>query len=163
MTALPEVLEKLERATPDWRAYPHGVIRSGQFHEYVNGSAQLQNAMFTGEFRDEDRDAAVAAVNWLREHGPGLLRDGGDGSAALGLLSRMRFACGDNGLRMQDELEEYLRGLAEDAARYRWLRKHAEVFMPGVKTATNTLYRGDYCATWDAAIDAAMHAPGGAG
>ncbi len=77
--SLPEVLEKLERATPDWRAYPHGVIRSGQFHEYVNGSAQLQNAMFTGEFRDEDRDAAVAAVNWLREHGPGLLRDAGDG------------------------------------------------------------------------------------
>jgi len=42
--------------------------------------------------------------------------------AAFDLLSRMRFACGDNGKRMQDELEEYLRGLKRDAERYRWLR-----------------------------------------
>lgn len=42
--------------------------------------------------------------------------------AALALLSRMRFACGDNGKRMQDELEEYLRELKCDAKRYRWLR-----------------------------------------
>ena len=44
--------------------------------------------------------------------------------AAFDLLSRMRFACGDNGKRMQDELEEYLRGLKRDAERYRWLREH---------------------------------------
>ena len=44
--------------------------------------------------------------------------------AAFDLLSRMRFACGDNGKRMQDELEEYLRELRKDAERYRWLREH---------------------------------------
>lgn len=43
-------------------------------------------------------------------------------AAALALLSRMRFACGDNGARMQDELEQYLRELRQDAERYRWLR-----------------------------------------
>lgn len=78
---LREVMGLLGKATPDWRAYPYGAIRSGQFHEYVNGSAQLQNAMFTGEFRDEDRDAALAAVNFLRQHGPALLaRQEGEGS-----------------------------------------------------------------------------------
>lgn len=41
--------------------------------------------------------------------------------AALDLLSRMRFACGDNGKRMQDELEAYLRELREDADRLDWL------------------------------------------
>jgi len=39
--------------------------------------------------------------------------------AAFDLLSRMRFACGDNGKRMQDELEEYLRELKRDADRWR--------------------------------------------
>ena len=52
----------------------------------------------------------------------GMPRD--DAAAALGLLSRMRFACGDNGKRMQDELEDYLRELRKDAERYRWLREH---------------------------------------
>lgn len=42
--------------------------------------------------------------------------------AALALLSRMRMACGDNGTRMQDELEDYLRELKRDADRYRCLR-----------------------------------------
>ena len=40
-----------------------------------------------------------------------------DATAALALLSRMRFACGDNGLRMQDELEQYLIELRRDAER----------------------------------------------
>lgn len=48
-----------------------------------------------------------------------------DATAALALLSRMRFACGDNGLRMQDELEQYLIELRRDAERYRWLRNDA--------------------------------------
>lgn len=41
--------------------------------------------------------------------------DNDESISALVLLSRMRFACGDNGLRMQDELEEYLRGLKRDS------------------------------------------------
>ena len=43
-------------------------------------------------------------------------------AAALELLSRMRFACGDNGKRMQDELEDYLRGLKRDADELKALR-----------------------------------------
>lgn len=43
--------------------------------------------------------------------------------AALALLARMRQACGDDGARMQDELEQYLRGLRVDAVRYRWLAR----------------------------------------
>lgn len=42
-----------------------------------------------------------------------------DATAALALLARMRFACGDNGTRMQDELEECLRELKRDTERYR--------------------------------------------
>lgn len=44
-----------------------------------------------------------------------------DAFASLALLSRMRFACGDNGTRMQDELEEYLAGLRRDAERMNWM------------------------------------------
>ena len=46
-----------------------------------------------------------------------------ESTAALALLSRMRFACGDNGKRMQDELEEYLRELKRNAERYLWLSR----------------------------------------
>ena len=40
-------------------------------------------------------------------------------AAAFDLLSRIRFACGDNGKRMQDELEVYLRELKRDADKWR--------------------------------------------
>lgn len=70
--------------------------------------------------------------------------------SALALLSRMRFACGDNGLRMQDELEDYLRGLAKDAARYRWLRAGG-MYRVGFDSAG-----GVSLDSLDAAIDAAM-------
>lgn len=40
-------------------------------------------------------------------------------AGAFDLLSRMRFACGDNGKRMQDELEVYLRELKRDADMWR--------------------------------------------
>jgi hypothetical protein len=41
--------------------------------------------------------------------------------AALDLLARMRMACGGNGLRMQDELEVYLKELAVNDKRWRKL------------------------------------------
>ncbi len=69
---------------------------------------------------------------------------------AFDLLSRMRFACGDNGKRMQDELEEYLRELKRDAERYRHLFACPEPFC----------YRGEVYDTKieaDAAIDVAMN------
>jgi hypothetical protein len=40
----------------------------------------------------------------------------------LKILTDIRFACGDNGLRMQDELIEYIRQLKIDADRYKWLK-----------------------------------------
>lgn len=41
--------------------------------------------------------------------------------ACLMLVADIRFACGDNGKRMQPELVEFIRGLAEDAAKWRAL------------------------------------------
>lgn len=38
-------------------------------------------------------------------------------SACVALVADIRFACGDNGKRMQPELVEFIRGLAEDARR----------------------------------------------
>ena len=78
--------------------------------------------------------------------------------AAFDLLSRMRFACGDNGKRMQDELEEYLRGLKRDAERYRWLcdgSKQDEMGVWIVKDGAVTHYLSDE--EVDEAIDAAMN------
>ena len=57
--------------------------------------------------------------------------------ASLALLSRMRFACGDNGKRMQDELESYLAGLLRDAVRYRHIS-------------------ADHSAAWEEELDAAI-------
>ena len=44
--------------------------------------------------------------------------------ACVALVADIRFACGDNGKRMQPELVEFIRGLALDAGRYRWLREN---------------------------------------
>ena len=68
---------------------------------------------------------------------------------AFDLLSRVRFACGDNGTRMQDELEEYLRELRRDAERYRWLRD--EAFLAAATRIVQMLP-----GHMDAEIDAAM-------
>lgn len=90
-----------------------------------------------------------------------------ESTAALALLSRMRFACGDDGKRMQDELEEYLRELKRDAERYRWLRarwgKLEEIYEGGTDQMLDIRdaepgegWRTDP-ATLDASIDAAMN------
>lgn len=42
--------------------------------------------------------------------------------ACVALVADIRFACGDNGKRMQPELVEHIKGLAADATRYQWLR-----------------------------------------
>ena len=41
--------------------------------------------------------------------------------ACVALVADIRFACGDNGKRMQPELVEFIRELAEDAERLNWL------------------------------------------
>jgi len=90
---------------------------------------------------------------------------GTEAIAAFDLLSRMRFACGDNGKRMQDELEEYLRGLKRDAERYRFcVERNTMPVIAGdgetwcmflaVKSNRRSLFTG---ATPSEAIDAAMN------
>lgn len=46
-------------------------------------------------------------------------------TAMLYLMADIRKACGDNGKRMQDELVTHIGELAQDAARYRWIRQFA--------------------------------------
>lgn len=74
-----------------------------------------------------------------------------EGAIALVLLGRMRFACGDDGKRMQPELEQYLRELKRDADRYRWLRDPKT----GDASPLLSCYCGD---SLDSAIDAARAA-----
>ena len=72
-----------------------------------------------------EREARLMAqVSELRAEHDALANT--DAGSALALLSRMRFACGDNGKRMQDELEDFLRGLAKDAARIDWIGAHVK-------------------------------------
>lgn len=76
-SALPEVLEKLERATP---GIVEVVARERDASLYVrigkteNGYAHAQGDIHLSR---EDAEAMAAAVNFLREHGPALLA--GDG------------------------------------------------------------------------------------
>ena len=81
-------------------------------------------------------------------------------AAAFDLLSRMRFACGDNGKRMQDELEEYLRGLKRDAERYRWRKENpaieVELFRGRYRCTARDSVVTDWLDSYDEAIDAAM-------
>lgn len=58
--------------------------------------------------------------------------------ACVALVADIRFACGDNGKRSQPELVEYIRGLARDAARYRWLREECKSPIGGLTIASVT-------------------------
>ena len=62
-------------------------------------------------------DEAAAALEAARE------------DACVSLVADIRFACGDNGKRMQPELVEFIRGLAQDAERYRQAREAASAFL----------------------------------
>ena len=56
---------------------------------------------------DKLLEEAAAALEAARE------------DACVALVADIRFACGDNGKRMQPELVEFIRGLAADAAKWR--------------------------------------------
>ena len=85
--------------------------------------------------------------------------------AAFDLLSRMRFACGDNGKRMQDELEEYLRGLKRDADRWRHARRLFTIDdiegAQGAHDSFGGMVSEDECIRADDAIDDAMKGANG--
>lgn len=81
MTALQDVLEKLERATPGPWATAHS-FRGVYSQHPTPGPVQVCRA--PEHFHDTWRrnaEAMVAAVNWLREHGPELMKmlEGKDG------------------------------------------------------------------------------------
>lgn len=46
-----------------------------------------------------------------------------DTTSLMKLLVDIRFAAGDDGRRMQDDLVEYIAQLRRDAKRYRWLKE----------------------------------------
>jgi hypothetical protein len=58
---------------------------------------------------DKLLEEAAAALEAARE------------DACVSLVADIRFACGDNGKRMQAELVEFIRELAEDAGRLDWM------------------------------------------
>ena len=62
--------------------------------------------------RMRDITALLDALDAAQEH------------ACVKLVADIRFACGDNGRRMQPELVEFIRELAVDAERYAWLKQH---------------------------------------
>ena len=84
-----------------------------------------------------------------------------DEAAAFDLLSRMRFACGDNGKRMQDELDVYLRDLKRDAERWRHARRLFTIDdiegAQGAHDSFGGMVSEDECIRADDAIDAAMN------
>lgn len=87
MTALAEVLEKLERATPGpWecgagKAYEPAttVYCDDALGSAVATCAHSMTALIPASQEKANAEAIVAAVNFLREHGPALLMDAGDG------------------------------------------------------------------------------------
>ncbi len=82
--------------------------------------------------------------------------------ACVSLVADIRFACGDNGKRMQPELVEYVRELAKDAWRLDWMASEARMIsgwrdqgrweMPAIQIDSTR----DHCTPADlrAAIDA---------
>lgn len=88
--------------------------------ELTDSTARMEQAMAHGLrifplYHEQAIDELLEEIQSAKE----------EAFAALALLSRMRFACGDNGTRMQGELEEYLAGLRRDAERYAAVRSRA--------------------------------------
>lgn len=79
--------------------------------EYAGRARLAETRMIEAEQRAERAEVRVAEL----EAENARLRD--EAASALALLARMRAACGDDGRRMQGELEAYLRELRADAER----------------------------------------------
>lgn len=94
----------------------------------------------------EDADAIVAAVNFIREHGPALLRDAGDASDS----ARLDWLCSGD-LKMVEESPA------------RCFRVYRDIAPPENPHAQWHAFTEAVFPSARAAIDAAMHAPGGAG
>lgn len=185
MTALPEVLEKLERATPGpWHYSERGfstkptpmVYATGQDLNYIAMCRDFGNEGPT--LNEENAQAIVAAVNWLREHGD-RLRDMEVAVAqavefaeyverqAKGAMveAAKRFLSAPYAAELAERLKHgpaLLRD-AGDAARYRWLRDSTDsrAFIACYFQEDANDVRQITGAISDAAIDSAMQQGGG--
>lgn len=86
----------------------------------------------------------VAALEAAREDG------------CVALVADIRFACGDNGKRMQPELVEFIRELAQDAERADYWRQRAKsaeghLFASDLRAAAVAVHESSVCAgtSWD--------------
>lgn len=111
---------------------------------------------FTGQFifSDQSNVLAFAAAIEARVRAD---------EPALRLVADIRFALGDDGKRMSDELVEYCRDLRKDAERYRWLLENYATG-DGYDLIDDALNSGEADVYLSAEIDAAMQtqAPTGA-
>ncbi len=105
--------------------------------------------------RGHTDESAELRVRHIERHEPAAMQaiaaalEAAQEDACVALVADIRFACGDNGKRMQPELVEFIRGLARDAQRYRWLRDGG-LYRVGFDSVGSTSL-GDL----DTAIDAA--------
>ena len=82
--------------------------------------------------------------------------------ACVALVADIRFACGDNGNRMQPELVEFIRELAADAERYRWLVDSGK-FCPAFGSGGWGLRAGGFGRSSKTDLDAAIDQARGKG
>ena len=112
-----------------WPPRPLWCFKNEAYDSESNDGLALQGSVHYGG--KGGADAISAAMNFLRDHGAeaaaALEAAREDGCVAL--VADIRFACGDNGKRMQPELVEFIRGLAADAERFRAAREAASAFL----------------------------------
>lgn len=80
---------------------------------------------FMPSLAPEDAEALGKMLDDMEAEKAARRKAADDAAGALDLLSRVRFALGDNGTRMQDELLVYCRELAAVALRFDELQRHA--------------------------------------
>lgn len=109
------------------------------------------------EFAKENQSGSLSMINAARVLRRLAAEQGKDRKDSdkpeLLVLTEIRWAIGDNGKRMQDELVAYISELAKDADRYRYLREWPNNISQRFYGGSNLLRRDQYL---DESIDAAM-------
>lgn len=100
--------------------YSPATSSCGELQQHSNGTSStcqvcIEDPQEHAHNSSEDYVCSREHVEWLNGE---LERLVGDYVSMLGLIADIRFACGDNGLRMQGELVEYVRELKQKADMY---------------------------------------------